>query len=290
MAPGVFDRLVRLPLVKHYEAAFFKATGVSLKVVPPDGQMLGAGDERRDFCRLVISTPAGCAECQQNRTSILRSAARKLLPQQIHCHAGLTVVATPVRIAGRHIATLLSGQVLRREPTERDFSMVVGMLGARGDADWVKKARKAYFETPVITADRFQAALELLNVFAQQLAEAAERLALADYDAEPKPVATAKQFVQEHVEEPISLRQVVEHVHVSRFYFCKLFKRATGMTLTEYVSRVRVEKAKALLADPSRRVSEVVFEAGFGSVPQFNSVFRRYVGMAPTEYRATVRE
>jgi transcriptional regulator GlxA family with amidase domain len=61
------------------------------------------------------------------------------------------------------------------------------------------------------------------------------------------------------------------------------------MTLTEYVARVRVEKAKALLGDPSRRISEVVFAAGFGSIPRFNSVFKRQVGMAPTEYRASLR-
>jgi AraC-like DNA-binding protein len=108
-------------------------------------------------------------------------------------------------------------------------------------------------------------------------------------DAEPHAVATAKQFVQAHVEEPITLEQVVQHVHVSRFYFCKLFKKATGMTLTDYVTRVRIEKAKSLLVDPSRRISEVVFAAGFGSIPRFNSVFKRLVGMPPTEYRATLR-
>jgi AraC-like DNA-binding protein len=102
-------------------------------------------------------------------------------------------------------------------------------------------------------------------------------------------VANAKRFVQAHVDEPITLAQVVEHVRVSRFYFCKLFKKATGMTLTEYVGRVRVEKAKTLLVDPSLRVSEVVYAAGFGSIPNFNSVFKRHVGMAPSAYRQTLR-
>ena len=51
---------------------------------------------------------------------------------------------------------------------------------------------------------------------------------------------------------------------------------------------VRVEKAKTLLVDPSARISEVVFAAGFGSIPRFNSVFKSCVGMSPTEYRATL--
>ena len=84
-------------------------------------------------------------------------------------------------------------------------------------------------------------------MFAQYLADFASRQAIACSEAEPEAVASAKQFVQSHAEEPIKLEQVVQHVNVSRFYFCKLFKKATGMTLTEYVARVRVEKAKTLL-------------------------------------------
>jgi AraC-like DNA-binding protein/ligand-binding sensor protein len=280
-----------LPIVQFYETAFRKATGVTLKVVPPDGSQvrLNLGPAGNPFCNLVSSSPAGCASCLETEMRAKRSAARKLSTQQLHCYAGLTVVSAPVVVGGRHVATLLSGQVFRREPTERDFLMVLKMLDGGLSNDWVRKAHQAYFDTPVLTADRFQAVVQLLEVFAQYLADFAGRQAIAVSETEPEAVANAKEFVQTHVEEPITLNKVVEHVHVSRFYFCKLFKRATGMTLTEYVVRVRIEKAKTLLVDPSLRISEVVFAAGFGSIPQFNSVFKRHVGMAPSEYRATLR-
>jgi AraC-like DNA-binding protein len=141
----------------------------------------------------------------------------------------------------------------------------------------------------VLTAERFTAAIQLIEVFAQYLADVVSKQAIACSDTDPKPVATAKQFVQAHVEESITLDQVVRHVNVSRFYFCKLFKKATGLTLTDYVARVRVERAKTLLSDPNSRVSEVVFASGFGSIPRFNEVFKRHVGMPPTEYRDTLR-
>jgi AraC-like DNA-binding protein/ligand-binding sensor protein len=287
----VFEDLARLPVVQFYETAFRKATGVSLKVVPRDGAPNGRyfGDCENDFCALIACTPEGCAACLEDEARAQQCVARKLSQQQVHCYAGLTVLGAPIFVEGRHVATLLSGQVFRREPTERDFLMVMKMLGREPDSDWGQKARKAYFETPVITADRVQAVVQILNVFAQYLGEMASRQAIACSEVEPDAVANAKQFVQEHVDDSITLEQVVQHVHVSRFYFCKLFKKATGMTLTEYVSRVRVEKAKALLGDPSRRISEVVFAAGFGSIPRFNSVFKRQVGMAPSEYRASLR-
>jgi AraC-like DNA-binding protein/ligand-binding sensor protein len=289
--PLAFDDLMRLPVIGFYEAAFRKATGVPLKVVPPGEpkQRLGLGASENAFCTLVAGTPAGCAACLETQVRVVRSAARKLVAQQISCFAGLTEVAVPVMIGGRHAATLMSGQVLRREPTERDFLMVAQMIKGGANGDWQKKARQTYFETPVVTADRFEAIVQLLNVFAQYLADYAERHTIASGADEPAAVANAKRFVQAHADEPIILAQVVEHVGVSRFYFCKLFKKATGMTLTEYVGRVRVEKAKTLLVDPSLRISEVVYAAGFGSIPNFNSVFKRHVGMAPSEYRQTLR-
>lgn len=287
-----FEDLARLSVVGYYEAAFRKATGVTLKVIPPEGggNQRRFGAEENAFCRLIASVPAGCAACVENETRAQLRVARSQSPQQLHCYTGMTVLAAPVKVEGRHVATLLSGQVFRREPTERDFLMVVKMLGGAPSEEWLRAARKAYMETPVLTTERFQAVVQLLEVFTHYLSEVASRQAIASSECEPLPVASAKQFIQEHVEDRITLGQIVDHVHVSRFYFCKLFKKATGMTLTEYVARVRIEKAKALLGDPSRRISEVVFASGFGSIPQFNSIFRRYVGMAPTEYRAGLQE
>jgi AraC-like DNA-binding protein len=74
-------------------------------------------------------------------------------------------------------------------------------------------------------------------------------------------------------------------VNTSTFYFCKLFKRTTGLNFTEYLSRVRVEKAKNLLLNPNLRVSEVAFEVGFQSLTHFNRVFRKIAGESPTDYR-----
>jgi AraC-like DNA-binding protein len=74
-------------------------------------------------------------------------------------------------------------------------------------------------------------------------------------------------------------------MHVSTFYFCKMFKKATGLTFTDYLSRVRVEKAKALLLNPHLRISEIAYDVGFQSLTHFNRMFRKIVGLSPTVYR-----
>ncbi|MFI5335539.1 MAG: PocR ligand-binding domain-containing protein [Opitutales bacterium] len=286
-----FDELRKLPVIDFYEESFRKATGVPLKVVAPGAPVarLGIGETENDFCHLAAESPEGCAACHEAQTRALAGAAQRRSPHQISCFAGLTDVAVPVIVGEKHLATLLSGQVFRREPTERDFLMVARMIGKEKDALWLGKARRAYFATPVVTADRFQAIVQLLGMFADYLAEYAARQAIARSPTEPAAVTKAKAYIEAHLDETLTLAQIVQHVGVSRFYFCKLFKKSTGMTLTEHVARVRLEKAKALLVDPALRIAEVAYAAGFGSIPQFNSVFKRYVGLAPGEYRESLR-
>lgn len=128
-----FENLARLPVIEFYEAAFRKATGASLKVVPPGEprHRLNLGKDENAFCRLAAGTPSGCDACLETQIRVQRLAGKKLTAQQINCFCGLTDVAVPVVIGGRHVATLLSGQVFRREPTERDFKMVAALPRAK---------------------------------------------------------------------------------------------------------------------------------------------------------------
>jgi AraC-like DNA-binding protein len=78
---------------------------------------------------------------------------------------------------------------------------------------------------------------------------------------------------------------VAKAVNTSTFHFCKIFKKATGLNFTEYVSRVRVEKARNLLLNPNLRISEIAYEVGFQSLTHFNRVFKKITGQSPTDYR-----
>jgi AraC-like DNA-binding protein len=64
-----------------------------------------------------------------------------------------------------------------------------------------------------------------------------------------------------------------------------MFKKATGLTFTDYLGRVRVEKAKTLLSNPHLRVSEIAYTVGFQSLTHFNRVFHNLTGESPTHFR-----
>ena len=104
-----FGDLVRLPLVTYYEDAFRKATGVSLKLAPPEEpkKFLAVGKCANPFCTLVSRTPVGNAACLEAGVLAHRAVASRRVTYQSHCFAGMTIVAMPVMIGGQHVATLL---------------------------------------------------------------------------------------------------------------------------------------------------------------------------------------
>jgi AraC-like DNA-binding protein len=149
----------------------------------------------------------------------------------------------------------------------------------------LKRLEEAYFQTRVVTKKQYESILRLLTIFAQHLSGLSNQLMVQEATAESPAVAKARIYIAEHQGEELSLAQVAQAVNMSAFYFCKTFKKATGMTFTEYLARVRVEKVKNLLLNPHKRVSEAAYEAGFQSLSQFNRVFRRIAGESPSVYR-----
>ena len=274
-------------LFRKIRKAFFEATGLEVTLIPGGKSVLrrAPGRSQLEFCRLMSQSKAGCAGCLEVQRELQRRLDRKLTPQQIRCFAGLTEFAVPVLIAGEHVATLIGGRFRERALTRSRTRELARQLGKSGVVDDWRQTERAYLRVGVVPAKRVRGALELLTILANQLTEACLRVLGDQSGNDPLPVTRAKDFVYANAAEGVSLRDAAEHAHLSRHYFCKVFKRSTGMTFTDFVGRVRVDMAHRLLRDPSVRISEAAFQAGFQSISQFNRVFRRVTGLSPTKSR-----
>ena len=287
---AVYDALVRSALAHELESAFTQATGLPVELVPSGEPAWLFRSQRREhpLCSLMAQHPASCAACEQAHAELQRRLADRLVPEVTSCFAGLSEFALPVIVGDQHVATLLGGQIFQRKPTEPQFDRLKQQLREWGMQPELKSIEAAYFQTRVISRRQFQASLRLLAIFARFLAEDANRDLLSAQIHEQPCITSAKNFILAHASEPLRLRDVAAHVHLSPDYFCKFFKKATGLGFSEFVARVRVEKAKDLLAKPAFLINDVANQVGFGSLSQFNRTFRRYAGRSPKEYRASL--
>lgn len=104
-----------------------------------------------------------------------------------------------------------------------------------------------------------------------------------------RTVADMKKFLRSHLTEKVSMEKLAEHVHLTSDYAGKLFKKGTGETVKSYLMRKRMEKARELLRNSDKSISEICFETGYDSPSYFINIFRKYNGMTPKKYRDSGR-
>lgn len=281
----VVAQLKRSQVFRDYELAFRETTGLPINLRPVEAfDLPHHGDPKESpFCALMATSNHSCAACLQLQKKVEVEA--RLEPKTLKCFAGLCDSAVPVRVGDDLIAFLQTGQILLHAPTKADFARTTRELLKFGTEVDLKRLEEAYFQTRVVTRKQYDSILRLLTIFAQHLSTLSNRLMVEKAAEELPAVARARVYIAERYSEELSLSEVAHAVNMSAFYFCKTFKKSTGMTFTDYLARVRVEKVKNLLLNPHKRVSEAAYEAGFQSLSQFNRVFRRIAGEAPTAYR-----
>lgn len=282
---GVVSRLQKSEIFRDYQQAFQTATGLplALREVGSFQPPLRGSKQINAFCALMAAASKTCAACLQMQQRVESEPIGD--SRTLECFAGLSESVVPVRLGETIIAYLQTGQVLLRRPTEKSFKAAMAQLSKwSGEVD-ATLFRDAYFQTRVLTKSHYESVVRLLMSFAQHLSLVCNELMIKQTSAEPPGVTKARAFIGDHLGEELSLEPVARAAGMSSFYFCKIFKGATGVTFTDYVARARVEKTKQLLLNPHMRVSEAAYEAGFQSLSQFNRVFRRIEGQAPSACR-----
>lgn len=282
------QRVSRLALSRiflDYQRAFTAATGLPLRLFGVGGPWRQSRVTAKEspLCALLARTNTSCQACLAMQRELEEEA--KLEPKTLKCFAGLCETAIPVRVGPELVAFLETGHVLLARPSERKFRRIARELIRWGSEVDLKRAEEAYFNSRVLSEAQYQSIVRLAAIFAEHLAACGEQLILRSGHPEPGSVAKARRWIEDHSTEELSLGEVARVVNVSAKHFSELFKQATSIAFVEYVGRVRVEKAKHLLGDPDRRVSEIAFEVGFQSLSQFNRSFLKFTGQSPTDYR-----
>lgn len=98
-------------------------------------------------------------------------------------------------------------------------------------------------------------------------------------------VEKVQQYMKQHLHEDFSREKAAEHVYLNPAYLSRLFRKETGLTLTDYLLELRVSKAKNELANTNFRISDIAASVGYTNFSHFSQAYKRATGLTPQEYR-----
>ena len=184
-----------------------------------------------------------------------------------------------------HLARAIPGQTVDAvclEPAHSDTARRAGRLLAEGHL----RSNQAEPEDAMAEAVRHLALLSIAREARKGLDDVRLRTPASGSRHKSDLLRALAALEAETALEDLSLDRFAAKLGFSPRHASRLFRRELGYTFSDYTLKLRIERAKKLLASTSRPVTEIAMETGWGSVSHFNATFRRRVGFTPSEFRS----
>jgi AraC-like DNA-binding protein len=286
-----WQQLAELPVFPEFYYLARQLFGANIALVSPDGaqgRVLGQGRELNPFCKAIERQPEGAQRCAECDAVHARLARKERKPIRYLCHAGLTDFIIPISVDGEIVAHLQCGQVLDRRPTAASWKSIQRRL------DWIHSGqgelRKLYLRTTVIAPSTQKSLMSLLQLFANHVAIAHARQLVLDQDPRDRALSKALDFLRTHFKDPLNLDQVATAAGTSKRNLVRIFRTRTGATVLDHLHRFRIAQACDQLLQSHAQIAQIGLDCGFGSIQQFNRMFRKVKRTTPRNWRAKFRK
>ncbi|TQI66463.1 response regulator [Clostridium sp. KNHs216] len=142
-----------------------------------------------------------------------------------------------------------------------------------------------FYEKFCIHAARCSSIDRLFEYLSVMVGESMEVIIEEKEQADTRPIRVAKEYIQENFSKPITLEEVSGIVGFNPTYFSTLFKKETGNNFVNYLSEIRMNRAKELLRESNLTVAAICEQVGYSDLKNFTKGFTKSVGLKPNEYR-----
>lgn len=126
---------------------------------------------------------------------------------------------------------------------------------------------------------------QLRRWFLDKIFEACRNVQIKREESSSSVIDKAKEYIERQYHKDISLDEVSKEVNISPYYFSKLFKEETGENFIEYLTNLRMNKAKELLSNTDMSMKEICCQIGYSDPNYFSRIFKKNIGVTPTEYK-----
>ncbi|MCG1012518.1 response regulator [Tepidanaerobacter sp. GT38] len=149
------------------------------------------------------------------------------------------------------------------------------------DVDKIEDSNSTFY----LRADLCSSVWELFICLSESISKIIDVIIKEKIQADIKPILMAKEYIHQNYMHRITLKEVSEFVGFNESYFSALFKKESGKNFTEYLSEIRINKAKELLKETNLSTIDICQTVGYNDLKHFTKTFKRLTGLKPHEYR-----
>ncbi|WP_010677603.1 response regulator transcription factor [Bacillus timonensis] len=191
----------------------------------------------------------------------------------------------------------MTGLQLLKTIKEKGTSPVVIVISAYSEFEYAQEALRLgvvnYLLKPISKSKLIEAVEEAVQVLEKQFRVGMiekvvdEKIvdATTKMDSTTDTIREAMTYIDHHLRDEITQKDVAAHVHLNPSYFSVLFKEKVNLNFSEYVTRRRIQRAKELLLSTKLTINEIADEVGYKTAKYFIKIFKEYEDMTPTTYR-----
>ena len=220
-----------------------------------------------EVCKEMKSKPQGFRRCYRCRNTAISKAIREQKAFGGVCINGVYEYIRPVISDGKTVCILFIGNMLPEEGQREKIAFDPCLFSTMESK---------------ISPEQCEQMGELIEQYIRMVMELYPTSLQEEYDP---LISNIKGYLEENLEYPLDLSHLATMFHYNEKYLGRLFKKKTGISFCEYITKRRIERSKQLLRRSKDTVLSVSQQVGFNNVTYFNRMFRKHEGMTPVQYR-----
>lgn len=275
--------IANVKILEKFQNLFFNLTGLYTTFIDTNGDFVTSDRGKQPFCLLVakLGLERKCRESDYNACKKVITTKKPFIYQ---CFAGLTEIISPIIVNNRVLGAALAGQI--RVKNLNKLSLNKSTL----PENVFSKLKTVYKKVPVLTSQQVDSAAKLLFLLINYIIKIEYEIIvyreIEKYKTHSQEIVKkVMKFITENYSQNISLRSLAEQFFISPFYLCHIFKKETGSTITNYLSKVRLDNAVRLLKNPTIPIKQIPYQVGYSDEYYFYKVFKKAFQITPANFR-----
>lgn len=244
------------------------------------------------FCQNAKLTAVGLRSCLRCKAASLRKAIAKKETYVGQCYLGITEIVRPVMVNDKMVCVIFLGNILlndQKSDIKRTISKTCEFTGV--DNRLLMNCLQSAQPNNKQDLSEYN---DILDVLEHLIKSSVSQASGQKKTTKPSPIycstnhwaiESVENYILEFYNKDLNLTQLANLYFLNPDYLCRLFRKETGSSFSEYVNKTRIERAKELLELTNHEIMDISTEVGFANVTYFNRIFKKITGVSPREYR-----